>query len=140
MHWGFDKDITVADLIEIQRRLARAQSTFGRVVGTLWAAGTLDKRLAQLTDRQIGQLMFDFVGHSAAIFEPEMTICGQATRRLLRSTAGKVTPEETNSATQRTACPRCGNEMLLHFGIDEADFFECVRLICRCKEYVSVDR
>ncbi len=74
MHSGFDKDITVADLIKIQRSLALAESTVERVVGSLWVARTLDKRLAQLTDRQVGQLMFDFVGDRATIFEPEMAI------------------------------------------------------------------
>jgi hypothetical protein len=131
MHWSFDKDITVADLIEIQRSFARAQSTSERVVGTLWAAGTLDKRLAQLTDPQIGQLLSNFVYDQLGIFEPEMTICKQATRRLFRSTAGKLTPEEAESVMQRNTCLKCGSEMLLHVGIDEPDFFECVRLSCQ---------
>ena len=80
MHWGFDKDITVSELIEIQRSFARAEGAFECLVGTLWAAGTLERRLAQLTDRQIGQLLNDFVDDQLGLFEPEMTICHQATQ------------------------------------------------------------
>jgi hypothetical protein len=130
MHWGFDKDITVSELIEIQRRLARAERAFERLVGTLWAAGTLERRLAQLTDHQIGQLLDDFVDDQLGLFEPEMTICQQATRRLFRSAGGMLAPEETEGAKQRPACPKCGNEMLLKYGIDEPDYLECVLVAC----------
>ena len=93
MQWGFDKDITVSELIEIQRRLARAERAFDRLIGTLWAAGTLEKSLAQLTDHQIGKLLTDFVDDQLGLFEPEMTICRQATLRLFRSAGGMLTPE-----------------------------------------------
>jgi len=130
MQWGFDKDITVSELIEIQRRLARAEKAFDRLVGTLWAAGTLERRLAQLTDHQIGQLLTDFVDDQLGLFEPEMTICQQATRRLFRSASGTLPLEVTESAKERTPCPRCGSEMLLHYGIDEPDYQECTLASC----------
>jgi hypothetical protein len=130
MQWGFDKDITVSELIEIQRRLARAEKPFDRLVGTLWAAGTLESRLAQLTDHQIGQLLTDFVDDQLGLFEPEMTICQQATRRLFRSASGTLPLEVTESAKERTPCPRCGSEMLLHYGIDEPDYLECTVASC----------
>ncbi len=58
-----EQEITLCDLIEIQRMLADSENPFERLVGTLFVAGTLDIRLAKLTDRQIGQLMFDHFGH-----------------------------------------------------------------------------
>ncbi len=58
----------------MQRRLANSEKLFERLVGTLWAAGMLDERLAQLTDRQIGQLMFDAVADQLSILRPETMI------------------------------------------------------------------
>ena len=134
MQWGFDKDITVSELIEIQRRLVRAERAFDRLVGTLWAADTLERRLARLTDHQIGQLLTDFVDGQLGLFEPEMTICRQATRRLFRSAGGTLPLEVTERAKERTPCPKCGNEMLLRYGIDEPDYQECV--LARCSHRI----
>ena len=120
----------VCDLIEIQRMLANAEHPFERLVGTLFVAGMLDMRLAKLTDRQIGQLMFDHFRNRLGILLPETTICDHATRRLFRSTNGNFAAEEMEKQRQRTTCPKCGNEMLLHYGIDEPDFLECVLLNC----------
>jgi len=69
-----EEDVTVCGLIEMQRRLANSEKLFERLVGTLWAAGMLDERLAQLTDRQIGQLMFDAVADQLSILRPETMI------------------------------------------------------------------
>src|SRR5438309_11385538 len=111
--------------------LAGYEISFERLVGTLFVAGTLDIRLAKLTDRQIGQLMFDHFRNHLGILLPETTICEHATRRLFRSAGGSLTTEEMEKQRQRPACPRCGNEMLLHYGIDEPDFLECDSLNCR---------
>ncbi len=61
-----EQEITVCDLIEIQRMLADSENPFERLVGTLFVAGMLDMCLTQLTDHQVGQLMFDHlcVSHS----------------------------------------------------------------------------
>ena len=69
-----EEDFTVCGLIEMQRRLANSEKLFERLVGTLWAAGMLDERLAQLMDRQIGQLMFDAVADQLSILRPETMI------------------------------------------------------------------
>jgi hypothetical protein len=66
----------------------------------------LQERLAQLTDRQIGQLMFDHFGHDLGILQPEMTICQHATQRLFRSAGGCLTAEDVQR--QRPSCPQCG--------------------------------
>jgi ribosomal protein S27AE len=136
MHLGQDpeEDITVSGLIEIQRMLADSEDPFERLVGVLWAAGMLGERLAQLTDHQVGQVMFDVVADQLSILRPETMICNQATRRLFRSEGGKLTTEDIDREKQRPACPKCGNEMLLHHGIDEQDFLECVLAKCGYKE------
>lgn len=126
----------VSRLIEMQRRLAESQNPFLRRIGVLWAAGVLDKYLTQLTDRQVGQLMFDHVGRDLGIAQPEAAICGQATQRLFRSENGRLEEEPP----RRPPCPECGSEMLLHFGIDEPDFFQCVYLGCEYTEYVTEPR
>jgi hypothetical protein len=64
---------------------------FRRVVGSLWVAGTLKRRLAQLTDRHIGQLLWDQVLDQLTVFGPETAICEHAVRRLLRSERGSWT-------------------------------------------------
>ena len=137
-----EEDVTVCGLIERQRRLADSHDLFERLLGTLSVAGMLDIRLAQLTDRQIGQLIFDLVGDQFCVLQPEMTICTQATRRLFRSAAGSLTTEDIESQRQRPACPKCGNEMLLHYGyeIDQPDFLECMLVNCRHKELLNTEK
>jgi hypothetical protein len=137
---GSEQDATVIDLIEIQRLLAHSNNPFERLVGTLLVAGLLDMRLAQLTDRQIGQLMFDHFGNDLGILLPETTICDHATRRLFRSAGGSFTTEDWEKQRQRPACPRCGNEMLPHVGIDGPDFRQCVLLKCGHKEPLGSKR
>lgn len=132
------KAVTVSGLIEMQRRLAGSGNLFDRLVGTLWAAGMVAERLARLTDRQIGQLMFDHFGHDLGILLPEATVCQHATRRLFRSAGGSFTREEMERQRHRAACPKCGSQMLFRYGVDEADVFECVLLRCGHKELLSV--
>src|ERR1700687_2163163 len=116
--------ITVCELIETQRRLANSEHPFERLVAVFFTAGMLDERLAQLSDRQVGQLMVDYAGHDFGIAQPEMKICSQAIRRLFRSAGGSLTEEPMLQQEQPT-CPDCGNEMFLHFGIEEPDFYQC---------------
>jgi len=137
-----EQEIMVCDLIEIQRMLANAEHPFERLVGTLFVAGMLDMRLAKLTDRQIGQLMFDHFRNRLGILLPETTICDHATRRLFRSTNGNFAAEEMEKQRRRPACSKCGNEMLLHYGyeIDHSDFLECVFLNCRHRELPNTEK
>jgi hypothetical protein len=118
------------ELIERQRRLARSGDIFEQVVDTPYRARVLVKRLAELTDRQIGQLLFDVVADRLTISGPETTICQQATLRLLRSPAGQLTKSDVANSKRRTVCPRCSNDMLLIFGIHEPDYQECVLVAC----------
>ena len=125
----------VRRLINLQRRLLQSKSPFVRRIGTLLAAGALDRHLAELSDKQIGQLLRDDVGNDLGILQPEATICNQATRRLFRSELGSLEDE----LPLRPPCPLCGNDMLFQHGIDEPDFFECTCLSCGHKEYAGSD-
>jgi hypothetical protein len=77
----------------MQRRFAHSNNRFERCFGSLLTAGTLERHLATLTDRQIGQLMMNHVGHEMSIFQPELTICQHAILRLFRSAGGRLTAE-----------------------------------------------
>jgi hypothetical protein len=134
------EDVAVCGLIEMQRRLARSQNPFERLVGALWMAGVLDERLCRLSDRQIGQLMFDHFGNDLSILQPESTISRHAIRRLFRSAGGTISTADIEKQSQRPECPKCGNEMLLHYRIDEADFLKCVLLKCRHKEVLNTKK
>jgi hypothetical protein len=132
-----EQDITVFDLIKMQRTIAGSDNPFERLVGALFVAGMLDMRLEGLTDRKIGQLMFDHVGNGLGVLLPEATICGHTTRRLFRSAGGSFTRKDMVRQRHRAACPKCGNVMLLHYGIEESDFLECVLLKCRYKKVIG---
>jgi hypothetical protein len=126
------EDIGVAALIDAQCKLANSEGPFEQIVGTLFLAGVLNERLARLTDRQVGQLMFDYVWNSLGVLAPETTICQHATQRLFRSTGGNLTAEDIER--EQPSCPKCGSEMIHNFGIDEPDFFECTALHCGYRE------
>ncbi len=123
---------TVCDLIQVQRRLANSKHPFERLVGVFFTAGMLNERLAQLSDRQVGQLMVDYAGHDFGIAQPETAIWRQAIRRLFRSAGGSL-PVEATVQQEQPACPDCGNEMFLHFGIEEPDFYQCEVVGCAYK-------
>ena len=106
-------------------------------MGNLLAASLLDRRLTELTDRQIGQHMVDEVGRDFGVFQPETTICQQATVRLFRSVSGAISTDDLTLKRQHPACPNCGNEMLFHVGIEESDFYQCVRLNCGHKRSIE---
>src|SRR5437870_13154830 len=89
-----EQEITVCNLIEIQRILACSKNPFERLVGALLVAGMLEVRLAQLTDWQIGQLMFFHFRNFLGILVPGSNNCDQATRRLFRSASWKRTTED----------------------------------------------
>jgi hypothetical protein len=125
----------VRRLINLQRRLLQSKSPFVRRIGTLLAAGALDRHLAELSDKRIGELLRDDVGGDLGILQPEATICNQATLRLFRSELGSLEDE----LPLRPPCPLCGNDMLFQHGIDEPDFFECTCLSCGHKEYAGSD-
>jgi hypothetical protein len=123
-------------LIERQRKLGESPRPIDRLTAVV-LGGALSDRLTGLSDRQIGQLLFDFCWPGLCVDGPELIIVTQAIDRLRRSTGGAVTNEEAQeSLKQQPVCPKCGNEMFLHYGIDEPDFWLCDHVDCRRKRYV----
>jgi hypothetical protein len=86
-----DEEISVESLIEEQRRLSGSKNPFERVVGTLYVAGLLKRKLGVLPNEALGHLMFEFVSDVLGVFSPELTICQVATERLLNSSPLQVT-------------------------------------------------
>jgi hypothetical protein len=125
-------------LIERQRKLGESRRPIDQL-RALAVGGTLSDRLNGLSDRQIGQLLFDFCWPELYVDGPELIIVTQAIDRLRRSPGRAVTNEEAqDNLKQQPGCPKCGNEMFLHFGIDEPDFWLCDRVACRRKRICSV--
>ena len=125
--------------MEMQRTLRDSKRPFQRVMGTLWVNEMLKRRLARLTDKQIAQLMCDYVWGELALFSPEAAICDLATQRLFRSErASLAKPDLADKRTEPRQCPACGAEMLFNVGIEEPDFFLCVRDGCAHKESLGI--
>lgn len=87
-------ELGIEDLIELQRRLMHSENRFERVIGTLYVAGLLKERLDAVSDRAVGQLMFDYVWNDMNALSPELTICEVATDRLLNSSSCAKTKKE----------------------------------------------
>jgi len=121
-------ELTIPQLIEEQRDRMDSGSFVERLAAALLISGVLAERLNQLSDRPIGQLLLNEVWSKLSLLGPESTICLQAVDRLRRSGNGELTNEDTAKDQEQRACPRCGNQMLLHYGIDEPDFVECILL------------
>jgi hypothetical protein len=115
-------------LIERQRKLGESPRPIDRLRAVVLGGA--------LGDRRIGQLLFDFCWPELDVDGPELIIVTQAIDRLRRSTGGVIPNEKAQeSLNQQPVCPNCGNEMFLHYGIDEPDFWRCDRVLCRRKRY-----
>ena len=66
-------------------KLTNSPEAYERVVGSLCVAGILTHRLALLSDREIGQLVSDYVWTELPWSSPQMAICEEAAQRLIRS-------------------------------------------------------
>ena len=133
----YDDELSTRDLIKRQQKLGASPLVVDRLTAMV-LGGRLDERLQGFSDRQIGQLLFDFCWPELDVDGPELTIVTQAIDRLRRSTAGAVTKGETQDNLKlQPVCPKCGNKRFLHYGIDEPDFWLCDRVACRHKRYVG---
>jgi hypothetical protein len=72
-------------------KLTNSPEPYERVVGALCVTGILTKRLAQLSDREIGQLVSDYVLTELPWSSPQMAICEEAAQRLSRSVENDTT-------------------------------------------------
>ena len=132
----YDDGPNICKLIERLRKLGESPRQLDQLCAVV-LGGTLTDRLNKLSDRQIGQLLFDFCWPELYLNGPELLICAHAMDRLRRSTGGVITNGEAQAnLKQQPVCPKCGNEMFLHYGIDEPDFWLCDRVACRHKRYV----
>lgn len=123
-------------MIERLRKLGESPRPLNQLYA-LAVGSALDDRMNGFSDRQIGQLLFDFCWPECYFNSPELIIVTQAIDRLRRSAGGAVTSEEAqDNLKQQPVCPKCGNEMFLHYGIDEPDFWLCDCVSCRHKRYV----
>ena len=111
-----DEPSSTCCLIERQRKLGESPLLIDRLTAMILGSA-LSHRLNELSDRQIGQLLFDFCWPECYFNSPELIIVTQAIDRLRRSTGGGIPNEEAEeSRKQRPVCPKCGNEMFLHYG------------------------
>ena len=132
-----DEPRSIRNLIERLRKLGESPLLIDRLTAMILGSA-LGHRLNELSDRQIGQLLFDFCWPELYVDGPELIIVTHAIDRLRRSMGGAATNEEAEqSLKQQPVCPKCGNEMFLHYGIDEPDFWRCDRVDCRHKRYVG---
>ena len=92
----------------------------------------LDISLPNLTDRQIGQLVFDIVWDEVQNSNVAITICYEALERLFRSSAGaRPEDERFNDLNGKSpVCPVCGDFMLHFVGVGEPDFDQCQCTTC----------
>jgi hypothetical protein len=74
----------ISALIHQQRMLLASPDLLKRF-GVLWIAATLDNRLKECTDREIGELL-SLTLDRFHIFEPEFALCHHARQRLLLRT------------------------------------------------------
>ena len=133
-----DEPKSILNLIERLRKLGESPCPVDRLYAVAVDSALTDG-LNELSDRQIGQLLFDFCWAECYLASPELSIVTQAIDRLRRSTGGVITKEQAqDNLKQRPVCPKCGsNEMYLHYGIDEPDFWRCDYLSCQYKIYVG---
>jgi hypothetical protein len=132
----FDDELSTRYIIKRQRKLGESPRPIDRLTAVV-LGGALSDRLTGLSDRQIGQLLFDFCWPELYLNGPELIICTHAIDRLRRSTGGVITNEKAqDNLKQQPVCPKCGNETFLHYGIDEPDFWLCDCVGCQHKRYV----
>jgi hypothetical protein len=81
MEHGMELHRVIRALIAKQQRLAASPNLAVRFQ-TLCIAATLDKRLKQCTDHEVGNLLF-LAQERFHIFEPEFALCYHAITRLL---------------------------------------------------------
>lgn len=121
----------VREAIDAQNRRLKSDDPQQRVVAAFFRCGEVGSHLSSLTDRQIGQLVFDVVWDELGLVSPALSICIEAIERLFRSPAG-ARPEgkRFNDINNLPACPVCEEDMLHYVGIDEPDYDQCSSVTC----------
>ena len=130
----FGEDLSTQDLIRRQQKLGASPLVVDRLTA-MGLGRTLHDRLNAFSDRQ---LLFDFCWAQMYVDGPELSFVTQAIDRLRRSPGGVITNEEAEETPKRRpACPKCGGQMYVHYGIDDPDFWLCESVSCSHKIYVG---
>jgi hypothetical protein len=125
---------TIREAIEAQRERLKSGDPRRSVVEAFFRCGELSGRLRDMSDKQVGQLVFDVVIDDVPLVNPAMSVAVEASERLFRSPAGaRATHEVFNDPDMLPRCPRCHHPMMHFIGIDEPDYQECVALDCGYK-------
>lgn len=120
------------EAIEAQNRRLDSNDPQQRVIASFFRCGEVGSHLPSLTDRRIGQLVFDVVWDELGLVSPALRICIEAIERLFRSPAGARPEDEVfNDIDKLPICPQCGEGMMHFVGIEDYD--ECVSLKCSHK-------
>lgn len=97
----------------------------------LLATAACQQSLRKRTDKQIGQLVYDYVWNELDLSTAAMAVAVEATHRLYRSSGGPSIGEpRLNEPDCLAVCPSCGSDMLRRIGIDEPDYYVCTALGC----------
>jgi hypothetical protein len=89
------ESLTIRELIEEQRRRLRSANPAERLAAVLLIPSVLAKRLRQLDDCQIGQLLEDEVWSNLNLLAPEATICLAVVERLRGHMSRQYKPNES---------------------------------------------
>jgi len=95
-----DEDSDLQALIEAHRRVAHSDGLFDRFLECIALAEKLKKRLGELPDRRIAELLDVVVCDSLQAFSPEIVICEEAAARLFRSPAGSFTEQDRQNGNK----------------------------------------
>ena len=85
--------MTIRELIEEQRSLVRSSDPAERFAAALLLSGVLARRLRELGDFQLGQVLDREVCSNLSVLAPELTVCMEVTERLcvcVRQDFGRV--------------------------------------------------
>jgi hypothetical protein len=82
--------VTIRELIDEQRRCMRSPNPAERLAAALLIPHALVRRLRELRDFDLGQLLDDEVCSRLNLLAPEVTICTEAADRLRRPALSKV--------------------------------------------------
>ena len=82
-YYSGEEEISVEDLIEEQRSLARSPNLIGRVVGSLCIGAILKEQLVRLPNSAISRIMTDYVWSDLNLLGPESVVVEVAGERLI---------------------------------------------------------
>jgi len=81
--------LTIPELMEEQRARVRSSVSAERFAAALLLSGVLARRLRELGDFQLGQVLDREVCSNLSVLAPELTVCVEAADRLCRRGADK---------------------------------------------------